>query len=116
MPWLETDVRDQRIRFVIAASAPRANMTATCRAFGISRRTGYKWLARQTAAGSVAALADQSRRPHRSPRRTAADITARLVVLRETYGWGGEKLVPLNELNARTLNQYCVPTVRLTAE
>ena len=44
MPWLETDVRDQRIRFVIAATHPDANLTRTCRAFGISRKTGYKWL------------------------------------------------------------------------
>jgi transposase InsO family protein len=95
MPWLETDVRDQRIRFVIAASHPSANMTATCRAFGISRKTGYKWLARQAAAGSMAALANRSRRPHQSPQRTSARRTARVVALREVYGWGGEKLVPL---------------------
>ena len=67
MPWLETDVRDQRIQFVIAASHPGANMTATCRAFGISRRTGYKWLERhdrrglgRRAGGSVAPAAPQS--------------------------------------------------------
>jgi len=95
MPWLETDVRDQRIRFVIAASHPTANVTATCRAFGISRKTGYKWLARHAAAQSVNELADQSRRPHRSPQRTSARITARVVALRQAYGWGGEKLVPL---------------------
>ena len=95
MPWLETAVRDQRIRFVIAATHPSANMTATCRAFGISRRTGYKWLDRQAAAGSVTALADRSRRPHRSPQRTNAEVTARVVTLREIYGWGGDKLAPL---------------------
>ena len=92
MPWLETDVRDQRIRFVIAASHPRANLTATCRAFGISRKTGYKWLDRQTDADSVAALADRSRRPHRSPQRTGDRVTARVVAMREIYGWGGDKL------------------------
>jgi transposase InsO family protein len=103
MPWLETDVRDQRIRFVIAASHPNAQMTATCRAFGISRRTGYKWLARHAAAGSVAGLTDQSRRPHHSPQRTTDRLTARVVALRETYGWGGEKLVPLLAAEGITL-------------
>src|SRR5262245_17001716 len=95
MPWLETDVRDQRIRFVVAASHPTANVTATCRAFGISRKTGYKWLGRHAAAQSVSELADQSRRPHRSPTRTSERITHRVVALREAYGWGGEKLVAL---------------------
>jgi transposase InsO family protein len=95
MPWLETDVRDQRIQFVRAAKHPGATMTATCRAFGISRKTGYKWLGRQAAAGSVTGLADRSRRPHHSPQRTDDRITARVVALRERYGWAGEKLVPL---------------------
>jgi transposase InsO family protein len=103
MPWLETDVRDQRIRFVIAATQRGATMTGTCRAFGISRKTGYKWLARHAAAGSVAALADQSRRPHRSPQRTTAGVTARVVRLRQAYGWGGDKLAPLLEADGLTL-------------
>jgi transposase InsO family protein len=63
-----------------------------CRAFHISRTTGYKWLARDAAAHSVAALADRSRRPHGSPRRTATATTKRVIALREEYGWGGEKL------------------------
>src|SRR5262252_8122471 len=95
MPWLETDVRDQRIQFVLAMASGRTTMTATCRAFGISRKTGYKWLARHRAAGSVAALADQSRCPHASPQRTSAAVTRRVVALREQYGWGGAKLAPL---------------------
>jgi transposase InsO family protein len=95
MPWLETDVRDQRIRFVVAASHPTANVTDTCRAFGISRKTGYKWLGRQATASSVSELADQSRRPQHSPTRTSARITRRVVALRHAYGWGGEKLVAL---------------------
>jgi transposase InsO family protein len=95
MPWLETDMRDQRIRFVVAASHPTANVTATCRAFGISRKTGYKWLDREEAAASVTDLADRSRRPHHSPQRTGVAITQRVVALRQMYGWGGEKLVPL---------------------
>jgi transposase InsO family protein len=103
MPWLETDVRDQRIRFVIAASHPTANMTAACRAFGISRKTGYKWLARHAADESVATLADQSRRPRSSPTRTREAITRRVVALRQAYGWGGEKLVPLLAAEGITL-------------
>jgi transposase InsO family protein len=95
MPWLETDVRDQRIRFVVAASGAGANVKATCAAFGISRKTGYKWLGRHAVARSVSELADQSRRPHHSPTRTHETTTRRVVALRQAYGWAGEKLVPL---------------------
>jgi transposase InsO family protein len=98
MPWLETDVRDQRIQFVLAASRPGANRSALCGAFGISRKTGYKWLRRQRVAASVAVLGDRSRRPHRSPATTAAPVVARVRALREAYGWGGDKLAIL--LNA----------------
>jgi transposase InsO family protein len=92
MPWLETDVRDQRIQFVMAARRPGANISAVCRAFGISRKTGYKWLEREATAGSVAVLADRSRRPHSSPTRTDGVTTARVRALRQAFGWGGDKL------------------------
>jgi hypothetical protein len=86
--WVTTTPR--HIRFVIAATHPGANVTATCRAFGISRKTGYKWLRRNDAEVSVAALADRSRRPHDSPARTTDHATARVVALRGIYGWGGD--------------------------
>ena len=67
MPWLETDVRDQRIQFVLMVRRGTVTVSDACRAFGISRKTGYKWLQRERAAGSVTGLTDRSRRPHRSP-------------------------------------------------
>ena len=95
MPWLETDVRDQRLQFVLAVRQGRGRIAALCRAFGISRQTGHKWLRREAVAGSVAALTDRSRRPHSSPRRTAAGTTAQVVAARDYFGWGGAKLAPL---------------------
>ena len=71
MPWLETDVQEQRIAFVVEALHPAANRSALCRTRGISRKTGYKWLGRYAAAGSLTGLAERSRRPTHSPARTA---------------------------------------------
>lgn len=110
MPWMETDVRDQRIQFVMTATRPGANVAATCRAFGIAEKTGHKWLARYRTTGSVAALRDRSRRPRCSPSRTTAAVTARVVALRMQYGWAGEKLAPLLaaegvSLAARTIDR-----------
>ena len=65
MPWLETDVRDQRIQFVMTVRRGGVTVTEACRAFGISRKTGYKWLGREAVAGSVAVLD----RPESSPPR-----------------------------------------------
>lgn len=92
MPWLETDVRDQRLQFVLAVRRGRDTIAALCRAFGVSRQTGHKWLRREADAGSLAALADRSRRPHHSPTRTEAATTERVLAARDYYGWGGAKL------------------------
>lgn len=95
MPWLETDVRDQRLQFVLAVRQRRASIAALCRAFGISRQTGHKWLRREAAAGTLAALGDRSRRPQHSPTRTDPATTARVLAARDYYGWGGAKLAPV---------------------
>ena len=67
MPWKESDVMSERISFVVRARQPGCEMAALCREFGISRQTGYKWLRRSEQVGSLAELAEHSRRPHRSP-------------------------------------------------
>jgi transposase InsO family protein len=67
-------------------------MTRLCARYGISRKTGYKWR-RRYAAGGEEALADQTRRPHRSPRCVPAAVAAVVVALREQHpAWGGRKL------------------------
>jgi transposase InsO family protein len=95
MPWLETDVRDQRIQFVMTVRRGSSTVTEACHAFGISRKTGYKWLRREADAGSVAVLADRSRRPRHSPHRTSARVTHRVGEMRALFGWGGAKLAVL---------------------
>jgi transposase InsO family protein len=62
-----------------------------CRRFGISRETGFQYLRRYRAEG-VEGLKDRSRRPHSSPGRTAPEMEARIVDLREVHPWGGRKL------------------------
>ena len=80
----------QRKEFVAFASREDANISAVCAQYGISRKTGYKWLAR---AGGDGGLADRSRRPRSSPARTAADMEARILALRAEHpAWGGRKL------------------------
>jgi len=110
MPWLETDVRDQRIQFVLTVRRG-TGISEACRAFGISRPTGYKWLRREATARSVAVLVDQSRRPHHSPRETPAAVVRRLGELRAHFGWGGAKLAPLlaaegHVLTPRTIDRW----------
>jgi transposase InsO family protein len=53
-------------------------------AAGVSARTAFKWLARFREEG-VEGLADRSSRPHRSPRRTAADRVETILTLRRLW-------------------------------
>ena len=47
MPWKECTVVTQRSEFVLLAQTNNeVSMSELCRRFGISRKTGYKWLAR----------------------------------------------------------------------
>ena len=90
MPWSEVSRMDSRKEFVELALVDSANLSALCRRYGISRKTGYKWLAR-TASG--AGVADRSRRPLSSPKRTeAAGETAVLALRGEHPSWGGRKI------------------------
>lgn len=75
---------------VTLAGAAGLSFSQLCARFGISRKTGYKWLAR---AVSAEPLSDRSRRPHASPRRTPDEVEAAVLALREQHpSWGGRKL------------------------
>jgi transposase InsO family protein len=93
MVWREVSVIDQREEFARLALAPGANRQELCRRFGISRSNGYKWLRRYLAEGRDG-LAERSRRPHRSPRRTAGAVEAAVLRVREdsNNAWGGRKI------------------------
>src|ERR1700692_1195417 len=92
MVWMETCAVDERMRFVIAAEKHEEAFGAICRRFGVSRRVGYKWLARYEEAG-VEGLLDRSRAPQRRSQTIAEEIAARCLAVRRggsPWGpWGG---------------------------
>jgi transposase InsO family protein len=90
MPWREVSIMSQRDEFVRLATQPGANKAELCRRFAISRPTGDKWIARAVAGEQ---LTDRSRRPHNSPRRSAASLEAAIVQLRAQHpAWGARTL------------------------
>jgi transposase InsO family protein len=80
----------QREEFVALAKQAGMNRSLLCERFGISRQTGYTWLKRSLAGEP---LTDRSRRPKRSPSRTAAPVESLILSLRDRHPeWGGRKL------------------------
>ena len=65
MPWKESSVMDERLRFV-ARLLEGEQMSRLCREFGISRKTDYKIFERYKDHG-LEALTERSRRPVRWP-------------------------------------------------
>jgi transposase InsO family protein len=91
MPWQECSTMSLRQEFLFLASQPESKFSQLCQRFGISRKTGYKWLQRYQQTGA-AGLADRSRRPQHSPGRTEPAVEQRVLAIRDQYGWGARKI------------------------
>lgn len=96
MPWQECSIMSQRLEFVLLARQEDANHSALGRCYGISRKTGYKWLARYAAGPRghpEAELVDRSRRPHHHPAQTPPELEAAVLAVRAEHpAWGGRKI------------------------
>lgn len=91
MPWKESSVMEERLRFVARLLDGEA-MTDVCREFGISRKTGYKILDRYKEHG-LEALCDRSRRPVRYANQLPGQIESLIVrIKREKPYWGARKI------------------------
>ena len=93
MPWAETEPMKERMRFVADAERGLYSITELCARYGISRRTGYKWLDRYDVSGP-AGLLEGSRAPHRCPHRMDSGVAAAIVEARRQHpSWGPRKLL-----------------------
>jgi putative transposase len=88
MPWSETSPMEERARFVLEALERRFTMTELCYRYGISRKTGYKWLERYRGGGGPACRS-QSRAPNSHPNATDPRIVERLIKFRKKHPYWG---------------------------
>jgi putative transposase len=110
MPWAERSVVKLRKEFVLKALAREVPFRELCREFGISRKTGYKWLERFHERG-FEGLVDQSTRPERSPGRTTGEIAVEIIRLRQAHPtWGPKKIRKL--LSKRLPLESDLPSLR----
>lgn len=91
MPWARTDGLAERVKFVAAYLRSKDSFTDLCQDFGVSRKTGYKWIGRYEREGARA-LEDRSRAPHRHPQATPQHVVEAIILLRRhhpRWGWSG---------------------------
>ena len=92
MPWRIADPMSIRLEFVAEVFARRRSVAALCAQYGISEKTGYKWLARFRAHGP-AGLTDAPHTPHACPHQTPAVQRELLCATRREHPtWGARKL------------------------
>src|SRR3990172_126749 len=92
MPWKENTTMSQRQEFVEEALKQDANIRALCREYGVTPRTGYKWIQRYQQQGERG-LYDHSRRPKHSPKKSSSPIEESVLRVRSTHpAWGGRKI------------------------
>jgi transposase InsO family protein len=92
MPWQEICAMRERTRFVVEACAATESMSELCRQFGVSRKTGYKWLARYVGEGP-AGLVDRRRIARHRPHSVEEAVREAVLDLRgEHPSWGPRKL------------------------
>lgn len=94
MAWKETCPVLEREAFVLACLQEELPVAELCRAFSVSRKTGYKWLARYRANG-LAGLHDQSRARHSQEHSVDQKVEGLILDARSHHPtWGAKKLIP----------------------
>ena len=92
MPWKNVTQMDEKMRFVSLVQTDRFTISSLCEQFGISRKTGHKWLGRYQE-GGMKALAERSHRPQRFPAMTEQKVQELVLAERRLHPtWGPKKL------------------------
>lgn len=92
MPWTRTDSMSERLKFVATYLEYDLCFSDLCRDFGVSRKTGYKWI-RRYEAGGPSALEDRSCAPRDHPNAVDDELIEAIVTLRRKHPrWGPRKL------------------------
>jgi len=92
MPWEETDELKERFKFILDIEDNGLSIIRACLKYGISRKTGHKWLSRYKAQG-LPGLANQSRAHRTHPNQVSAAMVDRLIEIKLSHRhWGPRKV------------------------
>ena len=92
MPWEETNGMKERLKFIASYLEAGEPFSCVCERFGVSRKTGYKWVEHYESDG-MAGLEERSRAPLSHPYAVAGDVVEKILRVRVKHPrWGPRKL------------------------
>jgi len=95
MPWKETTIMEQKVEFICEWNSGKYTITELCKAFEISRPTGYRLIERYEKFG-MEGLLEHSKAPINHPNRTKKEIEEKILCLKEKHPrWGAKKIEKL---------------------
>jgi putative transposase len=84
MPWKEVNPMQQRVFFITDYLRQTMSLSGLCAQYGVSRKTGYKWIERYRSLG-LEGLTEASSRPLHSPDKTPYRIEQSIIELRQQF-------------------------------
>jgi len=92
MPWQQTCVMQERVKFIMDVLDDTYAMTELCAYYGISRKTGYKWIDRHLQ-GGIEALSNRSRATHNHPNEISPEVKNSILAVKSRFPkWGAPKI------------------------
>jgi putative transposase len=107
MPWKDVKPMDEKLLFIADYKRQVSSFSQLCSQYGISRKTGYKWVERYQV-GGFEALEAQSRRRHSHNERIPFAIEQMVIELRQSRGTPGPKKIQIQLLDQ--LNDEDIPS------
>lgn len=104
MPWKETCLMDEKIKFIAMAKSGLYSFASTCERFGISRQAGYELMARYESEGERA-LVPRSRARHSHPNAISDGVAKALLDVKASHVRFGPRKVR----DFLVMNGYPVP-------
>jgi len=97
MPWKEPKIMEIRTEFALLAIKRERSFRSLCKSYGVSPKTGYKWVQRYQEQGS-GGMGDSSRRPRVSPTQLAENTVCEIVRIKALHkAWGPKKIQTIYE-------------------
>src|SRR5262245_66158764 len=96
MPWRYTSPMDQKTQFIADYLRRTLSITEVCELYGVSRKTGYKWIEGDLTSGP-SGLEGRSCNPYSSPNQTAQHVVDAFIEFSFRHPpWGGKTRSPIH--------------------